>query len=158
MLLRRESLPTVTLFLVVLIFIWGTDYAALLVVVWGVDEAALLIFSASPAESFLQISERFCKGTSVFWKEHLWLWGKTVLTAGPCCSKFPFFHTSLSPFCVFSWSSSLLCVSLGSLLLLGFGLWVYSNCAWNQQTLSFLGKNFSAFLILYSPLTASCLS
>lgn len=56
MLLRRESLPTVTLFLVVLIFIWGTDYAALLVVVWGVDEAALLIFSASPAESFLQIS------------------------------------------------------------------------------------------------------
>lgn len=114
--LRRESPPTITLFLVVQIVIWGADYAALLVVIWRVDGAALLISSASSAGSFLQTSERFCKGTSVFWKGY----ARPPLALGEDCSscRSLLFQVSVLPhwpsslLCVFSWSSFLLCVSL----------------------------------------------
>lgn len=141
--LRRESPPTITLFLVVQIVIWGADYAALLVVIWRVDGAALLISSASSAGSFLQTSERFCKGTSVFWKGY----ARPPLALGEDCSscRSLLFQVSVLPhwpsslLCVFSWSSFLLCVSLEELLF-GFGLWVYCKLCLEQTDSLLPGK------------------
>lgn len=162
--LSEESPPSVTLFLVVLIAVWGGDYAALLLVIWGVDEAALSSVPLLISLSCRSVKGTRCKGTSVFWKGS----ARASVALGEDCSscrslwyQVPILpHWASSLLRVLSWHCSLLCVSWGGVsCCLASGCGPTANSAWNQKTLSFLGKNsFLAFRTLCSLFTASCLS
>lgn len=106
-----------------------------------------LLYS-SPVPLLLGLSCRPVKGSAraplssgKVMQDHLWLWGKTVLPVGPCCSKFPFFHIGPLPFCVCSLGPlSFYVCHWKSLLLFGFGLWVYCKLCLEQTDSLLPGK------------------
>lgn len=118
--LSEESPPSVTLFLVVLIAVWGGDYAALLLVIWGVDEAALSSVPLLMSLSCRSVKGTRCKGTSVFWKGS----ARASVALGEDCSscrslwyQVPILpHWASSLLRVLSWHCSFLCVSWGESL------------------------------------------
>lgn len=161
--LSEESPPSVTLFLLVLIAVWGGDYAALLLVIWGVDGAALSSVPLLLSLSCRSVKGTRCKGTSVFWKGS----ARASVALGEDCSScrsvVPSSRSSalglLPSVCALLALFPSVSVTGGVSCCLASGYWPTANSAWNQKTLSFLGKNsFSAFRTLCSLFTASCLS
>lgn len=83
----------------------------------------------------LQSSETVLQG-------HLWLWGKSLPPADPCCWKLPF-SSIIAPLAF--------CVLVEEVLAVGRAS--AAGCAWNE-----LSDSSSAFLMLCSLLTTTCSS